>query len=119
MVGVDVHTLHHWERDGYDSTAQRGLALATALGTPVDTINFGRYLRGLVLPGFEFILAAWGRDDLGWKARIAEWRGEGEIAPPFAARANAGWLEAGQNSTLTLDRVERGIRAALDPLDPW
>jgi DNA-binding XRE family transcriptional regulator len=72
LLGTDARTIPHWEQSGYDPTALRGFTLAWSLDTPVYTIVFGRYLRGLVLPRCQFILAARGRDDLDWKARIVK-----------------------------------------------
>ena len=118
LVGADAKTICYWEHLGYEPTAQRGLALAWALGTPVDTIVFGRYLRGLTLPACLFILAARGRDDLGWKARIAEWRAEDHVDARFAARVDAGWLESGASAREALDRLEHGIRAAFAQATP-
>jgi transcriptional regulator with XRE-family HTH domain len=109
-VGTGVAMLRHWEDAGYDPTAQCGLALATALQTPVDTILYGRYVRGFTLPGYQFILAARGRDDWGWKARIVEWGSEKDVGEWFLERANAGWLTEGATATEALDGLEQRIR---------
>lgn len=115
MVGTGARTIRHWEYAGYDPAAQCGLALAAALGTTVDAIEYGRYVRGLALSGHQFILSARGRDDWGWRARIAEWGADGTVDPWFAAQANDGWLESGLSAESALDRVERGIRSYLEP----
>ena len=113
VVGTGARTIEHWERAGYDYTARCAIPLADALQTPVDTIDFGHYVRSLELPGLRVILAARGRDDWGWKARVVEWQAGDPVDPWFAQRADAGWLELGPTAEAALDRVEAGIRAAV------
>ena len=115
--GVNPRDLQEWERTGYPARQGgpgRAIHLADTYDAPLELIDFGPNVRGFTEAGCQFVIATNGRDDRGWEAFIAEWRGpdRGASIAPGAIRgpASTGMKTPGPTAEASLDTLEGEIR---------
>jgi hypothetical protein len=111
-AGISPDVIRRWEQSGEPPAEARGhgIAVAQALGVPVDLLDFGASRRGFTEAGYQFVLAARGRDATGWEAIVEDWKGPDPWSSAVAMRANIGPRSNGPVKAAALDALEAELR---------